>query len=110
MENVVGYPKKERDEIISYIFGQDGLLVPTDIDTQRCRRQEMHQLLRNKLLRLLYTHIIEPVIKGKITPTWTNNNCESANHVLKSAIQWKMQDLPQLIETLLGIVKGEQEE
>lgn len=59
---------------------------------------------------LLKTHVIEPVKKGKIHSTWTNNNCESANHVLKTATSWKLQDLPKFINTLNGIIKSEQEE
>ena len=33
MENVVGYPKTNRDEIISDIYGSNGIITPTDIDT-----------------------------------------------------------------------------
>ena len=64
----------------------------------------------NKLFPLLKEHVIEPTKDGKITGAWTNNNCESANHILKSATKWKLQDLPQFIETLHRIVKSEQEE
>ena len=34
---------------------------------------------------------------------WTNNNAESMNHVLKQATQWRLQQMPQLIETLSGV-------
>ena len=38
---------------------------------------------------------------------WTNNNCESINHVLKQSIQWRSQQLPELISTLRGLVTGQ---
>ena len=43
----------------------------------------------------------------KTVAPWTNNNCESANHILKQAVQWKGQCLVQLIDTLHSIVKGQ---
>jgi len=74
---------------------------------QRCnrRREEVYALfLRKKLLPFLEEHVNGPFRRGKIAFTWTNNNCESANHVLKTAIQLKMQDLPKCIDTLYKIV------
>ena len=46
--------------------------------------------------------------KWKIAPNWTNNNSESANHVLKSAISWKARDIQRFIEMLYDIVNGEE--
>ena len=64
----------------------------------------------NKLLPLLDAHVIQPSKLGKIDPNWTSNNSESANHVLKSAVQWKARDMPQFIEMLYDIVNGEEVE
>ena len=36
---------------------------------------------------------------------WMNNNCESGNHVLKQAVQWKSQNLIDLIETLHSVIQ-----
>ena len=41
---------------------------------------------------------------------WTNNNCESANHVLKTATKWKIQDMPSFIDKLYNIVKSDEED
>ena len=60
--------------------------------------------------KLLNQHVIGPVRSGKVTVAWTNNNCESANHVLKTLTKWKQQDMPKFIEKLNNIVKGEGEE
>ena len=36
---------------------------------------------------------------------WTNNNCESINHVFKRAINWTPKSIPELIKSLHNIVK-----
>jgi hypothetical protein len=126
LEDKVGYPITERTEILNSIFGANGLLEKTDIDTFSSRLQNLRQSIltkdnrvgdkkfsphfETKVLPILQEHIIEPVKKDKITPTWTNNNCESANHILKSATQWKLFDLPKFINTLHEIITSEQEE
>ena len=126
MQNNIGYPEAERIEIIDAIFGKNGLTQNTDVDTFEYRHRELERIIeekvskvgekkfmpyfRNKLFPLLKQHVIEPVRNGKITGAWTNNNCESANHILKSATNWKLQDMPKFIDTLYGIVKSEQEE
>ena len=40
-------------------------------------------------------------------PTWTNNNCESMNHVLKQCLQWRPHQLPDLIDKLRSLVDGQ---
>ena len=127
MENIVGYPKKkERDHILSLIYGAEGLVENTDSDTFNYRLKTIYEEISavgnvvdekkfmtyfdKKLLPLLQIHVIEPIKKGKISSMWTNNNCESANHILKSATGWKMKNIISFIECLFEIVKGEQEE
>ena len=126
LENIVGVPKSDRNTILDAIYGQNGLLEKTDIDTYNYKLEKLKTTIRSKdatagekkfmpyfekkLLPLLEEHVIGPVRRGKIASTWTNNNCESANHVLKTAIQSKMQDLPKIIDTLYKIVKCDQEE
>ena len=38
---------------------------------------------------------------------WINNNCESINHVLKQAVDWRPQQLPVLIDTLRQLVESQ---
>jgi hypothetical protein len=41
-------------------------------------------------------------------PTWTNNNCESINHVLKQAdVQWRPNQLPDLVDKIRALVRGQ---
>ena len=63
-----------------------------------------------KLLPLLNKHVIEPARQNKIPPNWTNNNSESANHIIKQATHWKLTDLPTFIKRLYKIVESEHEE
>jgi len=38
---------------------------------------------------------------------WTNNNCESINHVLKHSVQWRPQQLPALIAKISAVVDAQ---
>ena len=38
---------------------------------------------------------------------WTNNGCESINHVLKSAVEWRPRKIPDLIQTLHRLVESQ---
>ena len=66
--------------------------------------------VQNKLVPLLKAHVIEPVKAGKCKPNWTNNNCESANHIPKSATEWKLKEFPKFINILYEIISGEKTE
>ncbi|WAR05864.1 hypothetical protein MAR_021233 [Mya arenaria] len=48
--------------------------------------------------------------RGKIIRNWTNNNSESANHVLKTATSWKITELAVFICKLNDIVVNAHEE
>ena len=52
----------------------------------------------------------EPVRKAMISADWTNNNCESINHVLKQAIDWKSKSLVELVSFLEDLVTGQHKE
>jgi hypothetical protein len=126
MEDTVGMNMKTRNEILNAIFGADGIVSNTDMITYQTRVNNLRSMIiandssnseksfisyfENKLRPSLETYVIEPVRLGRIQPNWTNNNCESANHILKSATQWKLFDLVKFVHKLYDIVVGEQEE
>ena len=126
MQNQVGYPESDRINVNDNIFGKNGITGKIDIDTFGYRLDKLRNTItekdnvvgdkkflpyfENKLLPLLNQHVIRPVRSGKVTVAWTNNNCESANHFLKTATKWKQQDMPKFIEKLYNIVQGEEEE
>ena len=126
LEDIVGYPLKERHEIISKIFDKAGLADTKDEDTYNTSLVVLRQLIDNKdskvsdrkfrpyfdgkVLPLLRKHIIEPARANKIPINWTNNNSESANHILKQATQCRLNDMPKFIGLLYKIVESEQTE
>ena len=126
LESKVGLPKKDRNNICEMLFGENGLTESTDIDTYTSRAANIRQVaaekdqsvtgksfsnyLESRLLPLLLKHVVEPSIAGKIDAHWTNNNCESANHILKSATKWKQSAMPDFIKTLFDIVRSERNE
>jgi hypothetical protein len=46
----------------------------------------------------------KPITAGFVSKTWTNNNSESLNHVLKQAIDWKSKPLLDLVKIVSDIV------
>jgi hypothetical protein len=119
----VGYSKSVRQQITEAIFGEDGLTFTEDINTYNYRLDRLKETIQSldsnagcktflpyfneKLVPVLKTFVIDPSNKGKLKRGWTNNKCESANHLLKSAAQWKHSDLPKFINLLNDIVTGE---
>ena len=126
LENTVGFPMKERKRILDAIFGENGLTSSTDVDVFNKRLERIHadllsseqpdaektfrQYLDQRLVPLLQNHVIDPLLKGKVQPNWTSNNCESANHILKSATQWKQKSMPDFILKMHEIISAEHEE
>ena len=45
---------------------------------------------------------------GKLPQNWTNNNSESANHILKTATKWEITELATSINKVQDIIKSEQ--
>ena len=45
----------------------------------------------------------KPITAEFVSKTWTNNNSESLNHVLKQAIDWKSKRLLELVKFLSDI-------
>ena len=42
-----------------------------------------------------------------ISADWTNNNCESINHALKQAVEWKSKSLLELVSIPEKLVSGQ---
>jgi len=49
----------------------------------------------------------ENVVAGPGRSTWTNNNCEAINHVLKQSVKWQLTQMPTLIDKLRKLVDGQ---
>ncbi|CAG2244784.1 unnamed protein product [Mytilus edulis] len=60
-----------------------------------------------KLKERLYEYVLKPRNQLQHVDLWTNNNCESINHVFKTAINWKPKSIPELVKILHELVKLE---
>lgn len=69
--------------------------------------QKFMLYFRKGLKENLKTEVNEPVRKTMISREWTNNNCESINHVLKQAIDWKSKPLLELVGVLQDLTNGQ---
>ena len=69
--------------------------------------QKFMLYFRKRLKENLKTDVNEPVRKMVISREWTNNNCESINHVLKQAIDWKSKPLLELVEVFQDLANGQ---
>ena len=49
----------------------------------------------------------DPIRRDKVSEYWTNNNCESVNHVLKQAIDWRSKPLTELVAILQDLADGQ---
>lgn len=103
LKNGVGIRKGERQEIEKFIFGQEGITSADNsiIFDDRCEKLEQSckddapdfLTYFSRLKPILREKVMEPQRVGKIEKRWTNNNCESYNHVLKVTVDWKPQSL-----------------
>ena len=124
LEDEVGYRKPDRSVILKAIYEEDGITFARDVDTFNYRLERLREKINmldkyarekkflpyfeDRLLPLLRTRVIAATDTGKMVRGWTNNNCESANHILKARTEWQKQGIPKFIEEMYGIVEGEQ--
>lgn len=90
---------KSLDNVVSFDSAVDKMRNPTGL-LSTCPKQ-FEQYFDHRVLPLMRDNCIA----GR--STWTNNNCESMNHVLKQAIQWRSNQLPDLIDKLRMLVDGQ---
>ena len=57
-----------------------------------------------------FDHYLQALLRDNVVvgrPRWTNNNCVSVNHVIKQYTQWWPQQLPDLVDKLRDLVRGQ---
>ena len=107
--------KSDRDSILNDIFGTDGLIHADDIicfDAKCSAIEEKSKDLSSKFYRYFEKKLKNNLIdqwnenapSGHFDTDWTNNNCESLNHMLKRAINWQSKPLLDLVTILRNIV------
>jgi hypothetical protein len=112
----VGANDKQAKEVMSDIFGDNGLLAVDDeyefalvsfeLEEKYCTSMPNFVPYFKKLQATLLEYVFLPSKKHKSVPiTWKNNSCESMNHILKLTCDWKVQKIPDLVEKLYRIVQ-----
>jgi len=115
LTNKVDVDKGDRVRIVSKIFGPTGLVRLTDrgeyddkvvsiLDDYEGVYPRFAAYMDKRLINTLRKHVTEPLMTQSNDDLWTNNNCESINHVLKLTIDWKPQLLPLLIDGVRDVV------
>ena len=110
--------KAERNQILNKIYGQDGILHADDTICfeEKCSELEeqcaqistkFHRYFTGRLKTLLKLKVNDPVRQDMVPSRWTNNNCESLNHVLKQAIDWRSKPLVDLVSIMQDIADGQ---
>ena len=106
--------KNDRESIISDIFGDNGLVNADDSICFDEKSSEIEKKTKDlstkfnkyylqKMKNILKEKVNKPITAGFVSKTWTNNNSESLNHVLKQAIDWKSKRLLELVKILSDI-------
>ena len=112
---------QQKRYVINQIFGQNGV---TAADTRvvfeerlaeaASQANEKFRPYFSSRVSLLFQRNFEtaehPNFHTNATTRWKNNNCKSADHVLKSIINWRPQSLLSLIQQLHQVVLSQYEE
>ncbi|CAG2210310.1 unnamed protein product [Mytilus edulis] len=113
LKNKVGCNDKDRLQIIDNIFGSNGLVTTDDSVEFDLKSNEIAEkypqfatYFKANLKYRLFDHVSVPMKQLKNQDRlWTNNNCESINHVFKKSINWKPLSLQDLVTNLHDITK-----
>jgi hypothetical protein len=111
-----GSKTDEYRNIRTAILGTKGLAsctdtVSFDASVDRIRKQELRNAPET-FLAYFDQHVV-PLLRANVVACrvgWTNNNAESVNHVLKQSVQWRPQQLPELVLKLKALVIGQHTE
>jgi hypothetical protein len=115
LENNIGVARKIRNNVNDLLFGETGTACADDSISYEARLESLQEFisvncplaadyLLNKVVPLIDDYVREPNMFLNTASLWTNNSCESANHILKLATDWKINQMPDLIDTLHAIV------
>jgi len=115
LDELMGKSSVLRSQLFDAIFGSDGLIACDDLvsfDNAVDRLQsgvlttgppEFVEYFERRLRDLMR----ENVVAGPGRSFWTNNNCESMNHVLKVDVNWRPAQLPHLVDLLRSRVTSQ---
>lgn len=111
LRNKIGCNDQLRTNILNNLFGPNGLtsaIDPSDfhIKARDISRNypEFDSYFQTRLKDRLFHYVNIPNWQLDYNRLWTNNNCESINHVFKKAVNWQPKSIPNLIQDLHDIV------
>ena len=113
-QNKVGMPKKDREEIMTQIFGDAGLAeANTTVDFLQTAEQidnstrekypVFAKYFESNLKARLQNYVFRPNRSRDSSKQWTNNNAESLNNILKLSTSWRPKSTHELIEKLYQV-------
>ena len=119
LQDKVGVATRTRNNIVLALFGPGGLTSSPTTAIFEGRLTNIQTTIYDQApvyLPTLHhcTHLL-PTLKQKLDTTltrteashdWTNNNCESMNHILKMKVVWRPQAIPELIDSIHEVVQG----
>jgi len=113
IDEVLGSSSPEQRAVMDALFGTAGLISCTEVVSfDACAMKLQTAELRNTpavfydyVLRRVFPLMHQNALSGN--SKWSNNNAESVNHVLKQAIDWRPQQLPELIRILHKLVESQ---
>lgn len=108
----------DRNTILKKIFGSEGIADANDTICfeAKCDDFESYcseisetfvKYFHDRLKGHLKFKVNEPTRNDMIERKWTNNNCESVNHVLKQTVDWKTRPLTDFIERVRELIEGQ---
>ena len=110
MQKTVGVPQKERKVISKLIFGDDGIAnadtsfsfnsKSVDILGKITKYPKFSQYFQKRLKAVFESYVNTPYQNSSHSNLWTNNNCESLNHIIKMDADWKSMKTPEPIDVL----------
>lgn len=117
LKEKIGLNAKSLMAITGAIFGPDGLVNASTEGFFDIKLHAVRALIQDEApaAKEYFEARILPLLKenrstatsGDFPLTWTNNNCESLNHVLKQQIDWKSRPLLTLVDELHEVVQHE---
>ena len=111
LTNNIGVQQSDRLVINHDLFGDTGVISAEDdftfeqranilISKMTMEHPDIVPYLCNKFIPLLKEGVVNVVRDSVFTTSWTNNNAETLNHVLKQLIDWKLKPLPTFINLI----------
>ena len=118
MTHTAAVERKDRHLIVDKLFGEKGLIcilnendfdenVRNIIQFVKEKAPKFCKYMTQRLIPLIKQSVFMPGMRGDVLTNWTNNNAESANHILKISIDWKPRNLCELTNKIYETVQSE---